>query len=232
MATPAAENDGIAFVVVDRMYTPHRRLLSSFGLAVMLLGSTGPSNAAAPADAGKAAERCEAAVAEAIREVRGKEAREVEFVGRRRVQPPGSGDEAEIKGEGRYRGSSGAAVSFGYSCAFNVKTGATSGVVFRETGGTRSDAAPDAAWQPDLTHVSPEACETAIAAALKDKYPRVENIVFSTDTRQLQPAANARLSLEGQGALQRAAGMNAQPFKYRCELEARSGKVVGVQTSE
>ena len=92
-----------------------------------------------------------------------------------------------------------------------------------------AEAAP---WQPDLSNVSPEACEAATAAALKQKYPRVSRIAFGSDTRRLQPAPNDHVGLEGQGALQRAPGMNSAPFKYRCEFEPRSGKIVQVQTSD
>lgn len=185
-----------------------------------------------PVDAAKAAERCEDSVAETIRTIRGREAREVEFVGGKRTLQPGEGDETAVKGAGRYRAATGSAVPFTYTCTYNSQTGAATGAMFRETGPRPSAAAEAKPWQPDLTHVSPEACEAATAAALKDKYPRVGRIAFGSDTRRLQPAANDRIGLEGQGAVQRAPGMNAAPFKYRCEIEPRSGKVVQVTTSD
>lgn len=190
-----------------------------------------PAETPKPIDSGKAAERCEDAVAETIKNIRGRDAHEVQFVGAKRTLSPRGGDETGVKGEGRYRGAAGGSVSFTYTCAFNAQTGATSGVLFRETGGTRASVSAEQAWQPDLTKVSPEACETATAAALKDKYPRVGRIAFGSDTRQLRPAPNAHISLEGQGAVQPAPGMNSSPFKYRCEFEGRSGKLVSVQTS-
>jgi hypothetical protein len=72
----------------------------------------------------------------------------------------------------------------------------------------------------------------AAASQLKQKYPRIGRIAFGSDSRQLSPAPNAHTQVEGQGALQRAPGMNATPFRYRCEIETRSGKVVSVQTSD
>jgi hypothetical protein len=181
-------------------------------------------------DAAKAGDRCEEAVAETVRRMRGREAQEVEFVGAKRaVAPAADADETAVKGEGRYR-SPGGAMSFTYSCAFNTKTGGTSGVLFRETGGTR--AGTGVAWEPDLTHFSPEACETAAASQLKQKYPRVGRIAFGSDSRQRRPAADAHTSVEGQGAVQRAPGMNSIPFRYRCEIETRSGKVVNVTTTD
>jgi hypothetical protein len=189
------------------------------------------AEASLPADAGrKAGDACENAVAETVRRMRGKEAHEVQFIGTKRSLAPTPGDEIGVKGEGRYRSAAGASVPFGYSCAYNAKTGATSGALFRETGAAR--ASSEQAWQPDLTHVSPAACETATAAALKDKYPRVGRIVFGSDSRQLRPAPNAHTSLEGKGAVERAPGMSAVPFEYACEIETRSGKVVSVKTSD
>jgi len=198
----------------------------------MFLAVGGAFAATPPPEPPKAGERCEAAVAETVRRMRGREAQEVEFVGAKRVlTPTGEEEETGVKGEGRYRGPGSTAMGFSYSCAYNAKTGATSGVVFRETGAPRAGGG-DAAWEPDLTHFSPEDCETAAASQLKQKYPRIGRIAFGSDSRQLSPAPNAHTQVEGQGALQRAPGMNATPFRYRCEIETRSGKVVSVQTSD
>ena len=214
--------------------------LSLFAAATSASAQT--KAAANPAEAAKAAEAneataagkkagdaCETAVADTVRRVRGKGAQELQFIGAKRALTP-AGDETGVRGEGRYRSATGAAVPFSYSCAYNVKTGATSGAMFRENGS--APAGSEQAWQPDLTHVSPAACETATAAALKDKYPRVGRIVFGSDSRQLRPAANAHTSLEGKGAIERAPGMSAVPFEYACEIETRSGKVVSVKTTD
>lgn len=199
-------------------------------LFVLVLASAGTSvpAVAAGSDAA-AAERCESAVAETVRRMRGNRAQEVQFVGVKRALAPNGEDEIGVKGEGRYAGSAGGATSFAYSCAFNPKTGGTSGVVFRDTGAPRNGA--DTSWQPDLTNLSPAECESAAAAALKGKYPRVGKISFDPATRQLRPAPNEQTQLEGRGAVVRAPGMNAIPFSYRCDVETRSGKVMGVQTS-
>jgi hypothetical protein len=203
-------------------------LLRPVLIASMLVGTC--AGALAQAVGAKAAEACEAAVAETIRRMRGPDAKEVQFLGAKRALSTTQDDETGVKGEGRYRGPSGSAMPFTYSCAYNAKTGATSGAMFRDTGTARAGA--DKPWQPDLTNVSPEACEAAIAAALKDKHPRVGRIVFGSDSRQLRPAPNAHTSLEGKGAVERAPGMSAVPFEYSCEIEPRSGKVVSVKTNE
>jgi hypothetical protein len=205
---------------------------TALGLA-LLVCATGGIVQAQPAsnEASKsAADACENAVAETVRTMRGRQAQEVEFVAARRAIAPGTGEEIGIKGEGRYRGASERAMPFSYSCAFNPSTGTTNGVVFKETGAAR--AAAEKPWQPDLTHLSPEACETAAAAALKDKYPHASRIAFRSDSLQLRPAPDARTSLEGRGGLERAPGMNPMPFSYRCEVETKSGKVISVQTGD
>ena len=177
----------------------------------------------------RALERCEASVVETLRKLRGKQAQDVQFVPAQRVVA--ATDEAEIgvKGAGRYRGAgAGAGNSFSFSCSFNAKTGLTSGVVLREAA---SPGRGEAAWQPDLSRVSPEACESAVAQLLKDKHPRVAQIAMEPDTRRLEPGPNDHILLLGQGAVQRAPGMNAVPFNYRCEVDPRNGRIVGVRSS-
>ena len=202
------------------------RLLLS-GLAVAALATGGA--ACAQGDGAKAAERCETAVAETVKRMRGRAAQELQFVGTKRNLLPAQDDETGVRGEGRYSSKATGTTSFTYSCAYNAKTGATTGVMFRDTGSDR--ARSESNWQPDLTFVSPDACETATAADLKQKYPRVVRINFGSDSRQLRPAQDPNASLEGFGALQRAPGMQAVPFNYRCEFDTRNGRIVSVQTS-
>lgn len=197
--------------------------------AMLCVAHAGTAAPARPA-AGEAAGRCEAAVAETVKQTRGTQAQEVQFIGAKRALSAMPDDETGVKGEGRYRRPGGVFVTFTYSCTVGVGSGATSGVIFREIGGAASDSAK--AWQPDLSRFTPEACESAAAQALKDKFPRVDRIEFAANVRRLEPAPDARTRLEGQGNLQRAPGMNPSPFRYHCEFDARSGKVLRVQTSE
>lgn len=183
-----------------------------------------------PADAGKAADSCEAAVVDTIKEMRGRDAQDVQFSKDKRMLAPTTGEDTDVKGAGRYRNNTGASMPFTYGCAYNSKTGATSGIVFRDAGGLR--ATEEKPWQPDLANVSPEACETAVAANLKSKHPRVGRIAFGSDSRQLRPAPAGRSSLEGVGAVERAPGMSLVQFSYRCEFEPGNGKIVAVQTIE
>jgi hypothetical protein len=205
-------------------------LLSSLGFAHA--AASAPDRAPDKAGVDKTAgDACEKQVVETVRELRGREAQDVQFLGTRRaIAATAETDETGVKGEGRYKGSAGV-ISFTYSCTYNHGTGTASGVMLSEK--NRPVAVVDRGAQAaDLGNLSPEACERAAAASLKDKYPRVGRIVFGSDTRRLKPAPNDHTSLEGQGGVERAPGMNAVPFTYRCEFEPRSGKLVAVQTSD
>ncbi|MFT3956443.1 MAG: hypothetical protein QM722_19285 [Piscinibacter sp.] len=204
------------------------RTLPPLILALAALQPLSP--AFAKADPAKATERCEKEVADTIRRLRGKDVRDVQFVAARRVLLPGGDDETGVRGEGRYRAGNGANVSFSYGCAYQAASDETSGVVFREIGAPR--AATEKPFEPDLSNISPEACESAAAAALKKQHPRVARINFGSDSRRMQPGENGRVELLGQGSVERAAGMNLIPFSYRCEVEPRSGRIVNVSTRE
>jgi hypothetical protein len=212
----------------------HRRqgvLLMDIRLCLLAAALVAGTAHAATPDAAQAGERCENAVSDTIKRMRGKTATEMRFDAAKRAITPGVGDELGVGGEGRYRYGT-QTVRFTYSCAFDGATGETSGVVFREAGSAPAPQAHAAAWQPDLTHLSPLACESAVAAVLKDRHPRVGRIVFGSESRKLEPAANSRVGLEGQGAVQHAPGMNAVPFSYRCEIDPRDGRVLQAQANE
>ncbi|MCW5634860.1 MAG: hypothetical protein KIT17_16115 [Rubrivivax sp.] len=188
---------------------------------------TASAPAAAPrAEQARALERCEASVTETLRKLRGNDADSVQFVAAQRAVTVAEDGEMGVRGAGRYRGRSGGGTSFTFTCSYSTKTGLASGVLLRESGGPGPEA-----WQPDLSRISPDACESAVAQLLTEKHPRVARIALEPDTRRLQPGPDHHVLLLGQGAVQRAAGMNAVPFSYACELDPRNGRVVGVKTS-
>jgi hypothetical protein len=182
----------------------------------------------ARADGARAIERCEANVTTTLRQLRGSAAQDVRFVPAERVVTPGEDAEIAVRGAGVYRANARAAASqrFTYICSYQVASGTTSGVALREAAGAEPEP-----WQPDLSRISPEACESAVARDLTDKHPRVARIALEPDTRRLRPGNDGQIQLIGQGAVQRAPGMNAVPFSYTCEVDPRSGQVVAVRTS-
>ena len=199
-------------------------------LGLVLAASLAPATVAQTAERGRGAaagDACETAVAQAVREARGRAAREVRFIGSPRALAAAPAESIGVKGEGRYAGASGASVPFTYTCAYSPSSGATDGVMFSD-----KPAAAAAPANVDLSRLSPEACETATAAVLKERYPRIDSIRFGSDTRQLSPAGPARTLLDGRGAAAHAPGMNAVAFGYRCEYDNRSGKVLQVRVNE
>lgn len=197
-------------------------------LAVLCASSLALPALAAPAADPAAIQHCEKAVSRAIEEARGREVHEVSFDAAHRFVDANAGAETDVRGEGHYRRGD-ASVAFSYTCAYDPQTESTSGVLFKDA---PPAPAADRPWQPDLTHLSPEACETMIAAVLKDKHPRVDHIVFTAGTRKLQPLRGADVQLSGQGTLQRAPGMATMPFQYRCEYDSRSGKLLGAKADD
>jgi len=151
------------------------------------------------------------------------------YYGARRVLTELSDSETFVKGEGRYT-QRGRAMPFTYSCAVDVKSGAASGVVFRETG----DGGPQVAQTPlaGLASLDPAACESATARALADKNPRAGRIVFNADKRTLRAVTDARTGLEGEGAMVRAPGMYAERFTYLCVYSPNGNRIETVQTSD
>lgn len=230
-------------------------------LALCLLGATrvaisappsaeapepGASSAPAPASASEpsgdkkplsaqALTACEAAVSDSLRTLRGPDVQRIEFSPGAPVIVSPHDEEVPLKGTGRYaNGSAKAAVSFSYGCNYNVRTGKTNGVVIGDAKAAVARRQSEGqAWQPDLSHLSPQACEAAVASLLKNRHPRVGRIAFDAESRQLKPATKPeRTLLQGQGGVQRAPGMQAEAFTYRCEFDNRSGALADVQASE
>ena len=184
-----------------------------------------------------AAEACESEVMRTVQQVRGRDAQQVQIVGSQRVLAPISDDDTGITGQGRYRNRAGGTTSFSYSCTYNARSNSTSGVLFRDTTTAAAPARRGSNTEPAAAAAEPpiastDACESAVAKALQDKHPRASRIVFGSDTRTLRPAPESRTSIDGEGAIERAPGMSAVLFNYRCVLDARSGKVERVQTSD
>lgn len=189
-----------------------------------------PAEGSAAAPAKSPVQVCEAAVTDAIQQARGEGAKQVQFLGAK--QAPGKasaavlGEDSTIHGEGRYQGTGGA-VAFAYRCTLDPQGQERPGVIFKEVGGPAPAA--EKPWQADLTNLSPEACEAAVASAVTGKYSRAVNLMLSSQSRQLKPAPNKHTYMHGQGSAQKATGMRPSAFTYRCELDTASGKFIGVQ---
>ncbi len=178
---------------------------------------------------------CQKAAQDALRSTRGV-VDELSFVALPTLQTGTSNnDELNFRGAGHYRIKSGAAREFSYSCTYSTHSAVVAGVVLREAA-VEAAASPTAATskpvEPDLSHVSPQACESAVAVTLQRRHPKVERIHFNPELRQLRQDSLAHGNLSGQGTAVRAPGDPSTHFSYQCEFDPRSGHVIGVQTAD
>jgi hypothetical protein len=181
-----------------------------------------------------AVQACELAVRSTLRNARGAVA-EVSF----NAPPaalPGSADGGDmlLRGAGRAR-SGGSARTFTYSCTYDTRANSVAGVVLRDAAPAdeRAAAAPVRTVEPDLSQISPAACESAAATALKRRWPNIGRIAFNADTRSLMQDSAGTAKLEGQGTAQPQIGSDVSShFRYQCALDAASGRVLALRLVE
>jgi hypothetical protein len=177
-----------------------------------------------------AAAACERAAQETLQSGR-REARSVSFNAPPSTVPgPADGNEMTLRGAGRVQSSSGSR-PFSYSCNYDVQARQVSGVVVRDAGGAERKPAPRSV-EPDLSNVSPAACESSAASALKRRWPSVTRIVFNSETRQLSQDATGQAHLRGQGTAEPQVGGPSTHFSYDCAMDARSGRITGLQLGQ
>lgn len=178
-----------------------------------------------------AVQACELAVRATLRNARGAAA-EVSF-----NAPPaalaGSAnvDDVLLRGAGRAR-SGGSARTFTYSCTYDTRANSVAGVVLRDAAPADERAATVAlrTVEPDLSQISPAACESAAASALKRRWPAVVRIAFNADTRSLIQDSAGTAKLEGQGTAQPQPSSDLSAhFRYQCAIDAASGRVLALR---
>lgn len=149
------------------------------------------------------------------------------------VAQPGlsNAGQAVLRGAGRWRSASGLR-SFSYSCNVDLRSG-DAGVVVRHA---EPDAAPQAsparaAAEPDLGQLSPAACESSAAMALKQRWPRVSHISFDADSRSLLSDAPGRAELRGRGRALPTPDSPSTFFGYGCVIDPKDGRVLSTRLS-
>lgn len=184
---------------------------------------------AAPAQADPLA-RCERAVRQALMP-QARPAAEL------RLSPapsrlPTDGGPLLLQGEGQWR-DAGTLRKFRFSCNIDPSDSEAVGVVIRQASpppAAQGEAKPIA--EPDLSHLSPSACESGAALALQQRWPRVSQISFDAETRSLTQQSTSRAELHGQG---RARPSPESPvlvhFGFDCTIDPRDGRVVGMRLS-
>lgn len=159
-------------------------------------------------------------------------AAEPAFNGPTTVQQSLSSDsQLVLRGSARWKGTTGVQ-DFNYSCNVDPRTARVAGVVMR-------DAAVDAAAvvtarapaEPDLSHLSPAACETSAAEALKKQWPGVSQISFDSATRRFLQSSAAKAELHGHGRALPAPGSPSTHFGFECAIDPRDGRLLGTRVS-
>jgi hypothetical protein len=184
----------------------------------------------APSVHREAAAACERAAQETLRDTRGAAA-PAAFSTPPTVLP-GAADAVEItlRGAGRLRTANGTQ-SFSYSCTYDTRTATVTGVVLRDAGAP-GRTPPPSSVEPDLSHLSPVACESAAASALKQRWPNVTELSFTADTRQLSQDSGGIAHLRGQGRARPSMRDPATYFNYECQIDARNGRVLGLRLAD
>jgi hypothetical protein len=218
-------------------------LVLLFGTSAFAQSASAPSASAPPAPAAarastglpsaNAVQACELAVRSTLRNARGAAA-EVSFNAPPAAAPGAAdGGETLLRGAGRAK-SGGNARTFTYSCTYDTKSDSVAGVVLRDAAPTGDRAAaaavPVRTVEPDLSQISPGACESAAASALKRRWPNVGRIAFNADTRSLIQDSAGTAKLEGQGTAQpQPSSELSAHFRYQCALDAASGRVLALR---
>jgi hypothetical protein len=200
--------------------------------APTLPATPAPSAAAAAAVGGEALARCERAVRQALLPQAGSTG-EVRFSATPPVpRSPSDGSQIVLQGEGQWREAA-ALRKFKYSCNLDPRSGEAVGVVIRQVDpplAAQAESKP--IKDPDLSHLSPSACESGAAVALQQRWPRVSQITFDTDTRSLTQQSASRAELHGQGRARPAPESAALVhFGFDCTIDPRDGRVLGMRLS-
>ena len=204
--------------------------LSAIGSALILLVS---APAAVGADKTAFGTEAVAACEQAARQSLGPQAQsaEVTFSPPPTVQEGLSSDsQVVLRGAGRWRGASGLR-SFTYSCNVDVRTAKAVGLVIRDAAPAPATAPARMPTEPDLTALSPAACESSAVQALKQRWPRVAQIRFDSATRSFQQKTPSRAELHGHGRALPVPEAQSTHFGFECEIDTRDGRVVGMRIS-
>lgn len=147
-------------------------------------------------------------------------------------RPAADGGPLLLRGEGQWR-DAGTLRKFSYSCNIDPQDDEAVGVVIRHaTTPAAAQGAAKPSADPDLSHLSPSACESGAAVALQQRWPRVSQISFDAETRSLTQLSASRAELHGQG---RARPSPESPvlvhFGFDCSIDPRDGRVLGMRLS-
>lgn len=137
-----------------------------------------------------------------------------------------------LRGAGRWRGN-GAVHTFSYTCNVDRATDDALGFVMRDSTPAPAEAAtpPQASIEPDLSALSPAACESSAVVALQQRWPRVSKISFDSATRSLRQQSASRAEFHGSGLALPGPGSPITVFEFDCAIDPRDGRVLRTSLS-
>lgn len=134
--------------------------------------------------------------------------------------------QAVLRGSGRSRSAAGTR-SFGYSCTVDLRTNEAVGLVLRDIAPAVVNVAPaKPPSEPDLSALSPTACESSAVEALRKRWPRVAKITFDTGSRRFSQPSASVAELHGSGLAQPMPGAPNTVFTFDCAIDPRDGWVI------
>jgi hypothetical protein len=200
----------------------------ALGLALAATASAQPSPAR-PAG-GAAAQACEREARQTLT-ANGTNGVEVSFTPGPVVQADLSNEtQTVLRGVARWKkGSDVRSVS--YSCNVELDSLRVGLVVRDSTAATAPAAAARPPAEPDLSQLSPAACESSAVQALTRRWPRVADISFDPATRRLVQPSAVLAQLHGSGRAVPAPRSPSTFFSYECEVDPRDGRVLRTRIS-
>jgi len=210
---------------------PSLRPLAAACSLVLMSALAAAQPAARPAATNsEAAAACERAARQSLA-TQGTPVADLKFIGTPALQPGLSNEnQVVLQGAGSWRAAGGQR-SFDYSCNVDLRTPEAVGVVIRDTTPATESAPARARREPDLSFVSPAACESSAAAALKQLWPRVSQISFDSSTRSLSQESASKAELHGHGRALPSPGSPSTHFGFDCEIDPRDGRILGTRVS-
>jgi hypothetical protein len=160
------------------------------------------------------------------------QAADVTFNGAPTSQPSTTSDnQLLLRGGGRWR-SAGGMRSFAYNCNVDSHTSEAVALVLRDTTPAAAAAPPARApSEPNLSELSPAACESSAVEVLRQRWPRVSEISFDADTRTFKQESAVSAELHGSIRARPAPGSQPAVIGFDCEIDPRNGRVLRTNVS-
>ncbi len=173
---------------------------------------------------------CERAARQTL-SVQGARPVEVSFSGAPVVQPRLASDsQTVLRGAGRWRGANGVR-TFNYSCDVDLRTFEAVGLVLRDSTVVAEAAPARPPLEPDLSELSPAACESSAVSALQKRWPFVSKISFDSATRSFRQQSASVAEFHGSGLALPAQGSPVTVFEFECAIDPRDGRVLRTSLS-